>query len=389
MSDWEDTFVNNQNLCVNVINTQALDQSVLKKEVFESDLIVGLHSFLRTPDACVAARSASGVLNLRRGIFLTLVGDELNLHNAPMREKLDSLAAVKPDYIGTQLPIDAGKWLYEDIKAEVIPLPHGLNTRYWLTGAIPNRTFHLSGLSVRYPIYLGDNDRNRLYENFIELQQSDPRKYKFHISQDSERRLGRDEWKALLSDSYGTISCEAGTNYLEKDDQIVNLVIDFLSEKAQSNGVTVVTNSKLLRLFHKLPSTLRVLIKNILTSNTVSRHTGIDSLVFNSNLEDEVFDRFFANYKRLPFETKALSSRHLEAVGTQTCQLMFYGNYNGVLSQDKHYIGIAKDFSNIKDALDRLYDPGYRASITEAALSHVLQNHTLDHRLATILSLCS
>ena len=58
-----------------------------------------------------------------------LVGNEYNLPWARLGEKRDFLRAVGADYVGTQLPIEAGRWLYADTGAKVLALPHALNDR--------------------------------------------------------------------------------------------------------------------------------------------------------------------------------------------------------------------------------------------------------------------
>ena len=50
---------------------------------------------------------------------------------------------------------------------------------------------------------------------------------------------------------------------------------------------------------------------------------------------------------------KALSSRHFEAIGTKTCQVLLEGSYNGILVPEVHYVGVKKDLTAI---VERAYD---------------------------------
>ncbi len=64
---------------------------------------------------------------------------------------------------------------------------------------------------------------------------------------------------------------------------------------------------------------------------------------------------------------RILSSRHVEAAGTRTVQLLFAGGYDGYFQPDVHYIPLEKDFSNVGAAIDKFRDPAVRESIADRA----------------------
>src|SRR5437870_1723640 len=72
-------------------------------------------------------KQLTSALKLRRGRFLMLVGNEYNLPWAQFAEKRDFLRETATDYVGTQMPLEAGQWLYADTGARVLALPHALN----------------------------------------------------------------------------------------------------------------------------------------------------------------------------------------------------------------------------------------------------------------------
>ena len=76
-----------------------------------------------------------------------------------------------------------------------------------------------------------------------------------------------------------------------------------------------------------------------------------------------------------------ISSRHFDAIGTKTCQIMFRGRFNDILKADQHYVALNQDFSNLEDALARFLDPTHRRTMVEEAYSHVMDAHTYDHRM--------
>ena len=82
---------------------------------------------------------------------------------------------------------------------------------------------------------------------------------------------------------------------------------------------------------------------------------------------------------------KAISSRHFEAIGTSTCQILIEGEYNGILVPDKHYIAVRPDFSNLSGALEKFKDQKYRSGIAECAYSLAIENHTYSKRVSNIL----
>lgn len=54
-----------------------------------------------------------------------------------------------------------------------------------------------------------------------------------------------------------------------------------------------------------------------------------------------------------------VSSRIFDAAMTKTLQILLKGNYNNIITPNKHYIEINKDFSNIPEILEQLSDNNY------------------------------
>ena len=82
---------------------------------------------------------------------------------------------------------------------------------------------------------------------------------------------------------------------------------------------------------------------------------------------------------------KCISSRHFEAIGTKTCQIMFHGRFNDILEADQHYLALNQDFSNLEDVLVRFLDPTHRRAIVEEAYTYVMDTHTYAHRMRPLL----
>lgn len=70
----------------------------------------------------------------------------------------------------------------------------------------------------------------------------------------------------------------------------------------------------------------------------------------------------------------AVSPRHFEAIMTKTLQVLVEGNYGGILKPEVHYIELKRDFSNIKDVLDKLQDSEYCQQIIDRAYQDVIES---------------
>jgi len=130
-----------------------------------------------------------------------------------------------------------------------------------------------------------------------------------------------------------------------------------------------------------IPSFVRKILFE-LKSNYVAE---IDSMDLNADFQ-EIYDRFFVTAERPPVYTKCISSRHFEAVGTCTLQIMYPGRFNDILKPNEHYFELRKDRSNIEDLFRILSDSRKIIDITSAAHEHVVGNHTYEHRLDELLN---
>ncbi len=95
-----------------------------RRAIEGAELVVALHAC--SADTLEYVKPLSGALQRRRGRFLAFVGNEYNLPWARLADKREFLRETAPDWIGTQLPLEAGNWLYA------------------LRGRIPSREGHAS-----------------------------------------------------------------------------------------------------------------------------------------------------------------------------------------------------------------------------------------------------
>jgi hypothetical protein len=93
-------------------------------------------------------------------------------------------------------------------------------------------------------------------------------------------------------------------------------------------------------------------------------------------LRDKPTDTFEQVASRLPqgwddFSFFAISPRHLEAIITKTCQILVEGSYSGILKPDLHYIPVKRDFSNLKEVVEKIKNTQLLQEIAERAYEDI------------------
>jgi spore maturation protein CgeB len=371
--DWRDAFLHSRLFDATIRNIfHRGERRDLPGEIGAYDVVVLLHSC--TADTLYYASELTPILQTRRGLLVSFVGNEVNLPWAPLGAKLAWLQAIAPDVIATQLPLEAGEWLYGSLAAQVVALPHALNPHvFHPTLRQAERPIDIGARSYRYLAYLGDDDRNRLYD-FFAAQRFDP---PLALDLSTEARYDRAGWAAFLNRCKATISSEAGSWYLERDDATVLAIRDYA---ARESGWVLRADSPLQHLARHLPYGVKAILRRFLR-NTMLRHEALDA----ERLDfAEVNRRFFADRPRASVYSKCISSRHFDAIGCKTLQIMFPGRFNDILEAGEHYAALAPDFANLGEVLLLLKDASARQAIVDRAYEHVMSAHTYAHRLAAL-----
>lgn len=124
--DWLDAFVASplfSTTSYNLFNRGERRAAI--RAVGEAELVVALHAC--TADTLEYILPLREALKTRRGRFLMFVGNEYNLPWAPLGEKRRLMREVGADWGLTQLPLEAGHYLYDNCAAAVLALPHAAN----------------------------------------------------------------------------------------------------------------------------------------------------------------------------------------------------------------------------------------------------------------------
>ena len=367
-----------------------LSSNVVPLNIVAPDAKTRLPQLLREVDAAVLLHSTNGDTTIylephidalaRRNVpLLTFVGNELNLPGSPITDKRRLFAIIKPEYIATQMLIEAGRYLFDDVAIrKVVAIPHALNSLVYQPTKNPNdRPLDVGARAVRYLPHLGDDDRNRLLQWFSDHGSAYGLKVEI-----SDERLDRKGWAAYLNQCKATVATEAAGWFLERDDATVNAIRDYVLSK-RTKGFVLRNDSAFRRLGHLLPWWMKSIMRKAMRKGPI-RHEAL----INEQLDPkEIFDQFFANRPRPQFYSKCISSRHFDAAGTKTCQIMFRGRFNDIFQANEHYLALEPDFSNIEEVLAAFRDPLRRQQVADAAYELVLTKHTYAQRMQQVYNL--
>jgi hypothetical protein len=381
--DWVDAFKDHNVFnaeCFNVCEKQN-DPRYLKRGIEGAEIIILHHSM--NGDTLKYLTPFISLLKDRKGKLISFVGNEVNLPTIGMAPKIKVLKDLDTDIIATQLLQEAGEWLYVDcLKSKVISIPHALNSKaFYSFNGYEKRKIDIGSRSARYGVYIGDNERNNIFQFF----EDNARKYGLSVDlglQDRQQRFNRQEWCQFLNSCKATISNEAASFYLERDDQLVKNIYNYL--KSSSNKF-VLSNETFLRKIYRciIPNFVRKKIINLLKDKIIE----IDRVDHDCNFL-EIYEKFFSNIPKCPVYAKAISSRHFDAIGAKTLHVMYPGRYNDILIPQEHYFELKTDHSNIDELLDTIRNSNAVQKIVDRAYDYVIENHThkkrLDHLAALV-----
>ena len=177
--------------------------------------------------------------------------------------------------------------------------------------------------------YMGSGalEKVTIGERFADLAAASGLRVNIDVSE--EGRLYGDRWYEFLGRCRTVLGVESGTSYLDLEDEVYN---DYQQ-----------------RLAAGMPVTLEALL-------------------------DGPLGRWDHN-----FSYRTISPRHFEAAAFRILQVLFEGEYSGVLEPMVHYIPLKKDFSNFDEVLRLISDPTVRREITDNAHRDLITSGTYSY----------
>ncbi|MBX3057493.1 MAG: glycosyltransferase family 1 protein [Anaerolineae bacterium] len=325
--DWRDAL-----LAYPGIDAQAFDwrwtSPLLYGAILQSEYLIVLHS-IDPGYATKRSAALAYLLQKRRGKLIYFPRNEYK--DFSYKRRFIQQAGV--DLVCSLLPQESADYLYGDL-TKTISLPHATNLSIYSPNIPPvKRKTIIGSRTARYPPILLDNSRNELADVITQIGHRKPQ-WLIDYSDNLADRFDRAGWAHFLNQTICTISTEAGAIYLDKSDQIQ---------------------------------------KDI--ENHVAEHPNLDA--------QALYQLFKPRIDGLP-SGKHITSRHFEAMGCMTCQVLVAGTYNGLLEPDVHYIPLSQDFANLDEALEKIEDSGHTQQIATRCYELVKSCHLHKHRVAQL-----
>lgn len=287
------------------------------------DVVVLLHSVFSNQQRLVGPRFQA--MRMARGPIACFLGNEYKLMPEKMAfcEDLDVCLLVSQS---TSSRVHA--MYHARLGCDIVSLPNGgLDTDvYKPMRAASERSIDIGFRAEENPLYLGHDDKRVLADTFD--VEGPKRGLKVDISLDRKDRFDEVGWADFLNRCRGVVGAEAGGDYFE---------------------ITDATRLRVNAYVHEHPNVTRA----------------------------EIVERFFRDYKD-PVPARMLASRHIEAAGTRTVQILFEGLYGGEFQPHEHYIPLRKDLSNLDEVFETFADPAACARIAENAYRKAVSDLTYE-----------
>jgi len=372
--DWIEAFATHPQLITRVHDIGAASgKARLPALLKDADLVVALHA--TTSDWLSDLEAVTPMLLDRRCPLVVFVGNEFNQPFPWLADKIALAKRLRAEIVASQLLQETADWLYAETGALVLSLPHGVNPRRFFAGpAFEARRYDLVSRSFRYPVYVGDRERNDLLSAAAALAQTSARRIDVRI----DVRAPPDAWADLLRAARATISTEAGTWQLERDDATARRVAEIL-KRTGPRGFEL--SAPVRRALRQLPPGVKGWLRGL--SALLPRPYA--PLAGAHPAAAAEIAALFAAAPRAPVYGKCVSSRHFDALGAQTLQLLTPGRYNDILVADEHYLAIAPDGADLAAKLEAACDPAVWTRIVSAG-ADLAQRSTYGHRIDRLLS---
>jgi len=222
-------------------------------------------------------------------------------------------------------------------------------------------------------IYNGINAKAKIYPmltGYIEERQTLPREQLFALPRDIDvsYRVGWDTFSVVL----GEFSCDkkriAECFLDEKKDRLTAYNID-----VKVGGQHYVLGDKWFEYLRRCRFVLGVESgAGIIDVDGSMRNEVIRYCAHNPQATwQEVYDLFVKDHDHT-LNLFTLSPRHFEAIQTGVCQILYEGNYSGILKPNLHYVPLKKDHSNFDEILAIIADEEKRRWIVQRAYDDII-----------------
>jgi hypothetical protein len=166
----------------------------------------------------------------------------------------------------------------------------------------------------------GSQEKYEIGVRFRELTEGSG--LKLDIESSEGERLYGDRWYKFLGDCKGCLGTEAGVSIFDTED---------------------IVRTEYERLISENPN-----------------------ITF-EEMSEKLLNRYEGN---IPYRT--ISPRHFEAAAFRICQILYEGEYQGILKPMVHYIPLKKDFSNFDDVINLFRNNQFRQQLTDNCFNDLI-----------------
>jgi hypothetical protein len=342
----------------------------LASKAKDLDFIVVLHSV--TADSNVWLSRLANIDLSSRAPMILFVGNEFSSPFLSTETRLHLISQIAPEFIASQLRTDTAKWLYEKINSHVISAPPGLPE---LKSKIyrMRRPIDLGFRGYKYPWYLLDQDRNETVESVAEFFLE----YNKNINISNTHRFNGSGWFEFLQNSHFTVSSEAGSAYVFRDDEVWRPIQEYF--KINHKFAAISNDALGMKSLRKLPSPIKKLVKLVTSKLGVTQAS-----LYNPDSREKEELMQLINPRNFEFRNgKAISSRHFDAIACGTWQILKPGAYNGILEGEEHYS--SWNSGNREGIIELMENPNLLQIKAQEAFESLKKNHTYDSRVEAII----
>ncbi|MEK7434584.1 MAG: hypothetical protein AABZ74_15735 [Cyanobacteriota bacterium] len=170
----------------------------------------------------------------------------------------------------------------------------------------------------------GAQEKHVIGWDFKKLCENNNLNLNIDVDSEENSRLYGDKWYKFMANCKGVLGVESGVSIFDIEDKVIKACDIFLKSKPNATF-------------------------------------------------EETFDSILFEWENnIPLRT--VSPRHFEASAFRNCQILFEGNYSGVLKPYEHYIPLKKDYSNFDEVIKIFTNEKERNEITSRAYRDIIES---------------
>lgn len=314
-------IVKNSRFVVDLVDINYAFPAISRKERDEYDVIV-LHNTVTIPDGYLMNILGHFFFESYKGVKVVIKQDEHNRTNLV----IDFLKRYKVNLLLSLWDENTSKFVYcrnnPDLHIMANCLTGYIPAEYKsLSYSLDNRLIDVGYRGIPFSPILGQLGYDKCHIGDEFLRHSRGYDINCDISSKFEDRIFGEKWLDFLGNCKFQLGVESGTDIVDIDGNIQKI------------------NKKCIRKY---------------------------------KTEDDMLKYMNSNKNNLSY--RAISPRHFESIACKSVQILLEGSYQGILVPYRHYVPLKRDYSNIPEIMEYIYDDEKRKNIAECAYREIILN---------------